>query len=174
MASRHGSQIPDSVAQSRWIRGHVGEDNAGYGATDSGWDDGQPGDGGDSEAWLCYSGGDETGGWIFWLTSGEINGLDRIDGPMWRRLAANERPDRRCVAVSGAIELPVNLRPGSTTEEVRQMLGKPSLSRVDALFHVHEHPATFHRKRFTVSITLSFFLHGGQVWAIAGSHITSD
>lgn len=34
---------------------------------------GQEGDAEDSLEWLCFRGGDVTGGWVLWLKSGELD-----------------------------------------------------------------------------------------------------
>lgn len=138
---------------------------------------GNHGDAGDSLAWLCYFGGDASGDWIFWVTSGEMNGLTWIDGFQWRRLSVHERPDHRCRSLpsgGGGIQLPIPLHLGNSEEEVRQILGHPTFSRGDVHFFEHEHPVVLKRENCTVSNYVAVVIHDGSAWEIESSEITSN
>jgi hypothetical protein len=138
---------------------------------------GNHGDGGDSLAWLCYRGSDASGDWVFWLTSGELNGLTWIDGVQWRQLSGNERPDHRCRTLpgdAGGIKLPVPLHLGSSAQEVQQALGRPTLARHHTLYFDHEHPVTIRKERYSVWNGVAVVIVRGSVRGIDVSHTTSN
>jgi hypothetical protein len=135
---------------------------------------GYRGDGGDSEGWLCLHGSDADGPWIFWLTSGELDG-PAVTGFQWRRLPSNETPDRRCVLIppsKGGIELPLALHPGMTEAEMRKIVGKPSFVSGKTLIYSHEHQETIHDLAYTVDNMIAIVLRAGIVSAIETSKST--
>lgn len=138
---------------------------------------GSRGDGGDSEAWLCIHGSDQDGPWIFWLTSGEIEGLTYISGFQWRHLSDSETPDRRCSLLpqdKGRIELPDTLHPGMTEAEARKVLGRPSLAQGNLLIYCHEHQKIIHKLPYSVENTIGIVLHSGVVQEIDAVKISSS
>jgi hypothetical protein len=137
---------------------------------------GSCGDAGDAEAWLCLHGRDANGPWIFWLTSGEIDG-PAIGGFEWRRLAPNELPDHRCPLLrkgDGGIALPLQLHPGMTEVEMRRILGRPTIARGRTLIFFHEHQETIQNLPYTSENTITIVLRGGLVLAIQVSKTTSS
>jgi hypothetical protein len=136
---------------------------------------GYRGDGGDSEAWLCLHGSDADGPWIFWLTSGDLDG-PAIMGFQWRRLPPNETPDRRCGLISpgkGGIELPLALRPGMRESEMRKILGRPSFVSGKTLIYYHEHPETINNLPYSADNMILIVLRDGIVLAIEASKTTT-
>jgi hypothetical protein len=137
---------------------------------------GYRGDGGDSEAWLCLHGSDAGGPWIFWLTSGELDG-PAIMGFQWRRLPANEIPDRRCALIpldKGGIQLPLLLNPGMTESEMEKILGKPSFVSGKTLIYCHEHREMIHNLPYLSDNLIAVVLRDSIVLAIEVSKSTSD
>lgn len=137
---------------------------------------GSRGDAGDAEAWLCLYGSDSEGPWIFWLTSGEIDG-PAIGGFQWRSLSRKEGPDRRCrflPQAKGGIELPLAIHPGLNEAEVRQILGSPTVVRGKTLIFSHEHRMVIHGETWTVSNDVAVFFVDGAVRAIEVAKTTSD
>jgi hypothetical protein len=137
---------------------------------------GYRGDGGDSEAWLCLHGSDESGPWIFWLTSGELDG-PAIMGFQWRRLSLNETPDRRCSLVppdQGGIELPLTLHLDMTEADMRKIMGKPSFVSGKNLIYCHEHQETIHNLPYTAENAIAIILRGGTILAIEVSKATTN
>jgi hypothetical protein len=138
---------------------------------------GNHGDAGDALAWLCFRGEDETGPWIFWLTSGELYGLSSIDGFTWRRMAPSEIPDHRCRTLpkdSGGISLPVPLRLGLTKDLVRQMIGRPTRSRSDALFFLFERQRVVHGEQWTVYNSATLEFQNGGLWIVEVNKSTTN
>jgi hypothetical protein len=90
------------------------------------------GDAGDSETWLCYVIPAASGGQILWLTSGELQGDEMIDGVIAQEAGADllrasgcpPLPPRfRKLAVDGGVWL------GASAEQLRRSLPPPSLLR---------------------------------------------
>jgi hypothetical protein len=138
---------------------------------------GSQGDAGDSVAWLCFQGKNEYGPWIFWLTSGEIEGLTSINGLQWKRLAASETPDHRCRLLtpdSGEIELPLTLHPGMTGNEARTILGRPTFARGNSLVFCHEQQVVIRKQPYTTENTIGILLHGDIVEEIDVVKVTAD
>ena len=138
---------------------------------------GQHGDASNAEAWLCLRGTGASGRWISWLTSSEIGGLTWIDGFVWRRLAPNERPDRRCAALpvtSGGIVLPLSIHPGMKETEIRRIMGPPTISHGDALFYSHEHSIVLHNEEYTSSNDVVIVSRDGALWEISASRVTTN
>jgi hypothetical protein len=137
---------------------------------------GSRGDAGDAEGWLCLHGTDTDGPWIFWLTSGEVDG-PAIDGFQWRRLSPNEVPDHRCRLIpqgKEGIKLPIAIRLGITEQEVKQLLGQPSYTRDKTLIFSHEHHKLINKEPYTVSNDVAVVLRDGMVWAMEVASSTSD
>ncbi len=137
---------------------------------------GSRGDAGDAEAWLCLHGSDVNGPWIFWLTSGEIDGPS-IGGFQWRRLSSSEKPDRRCRSLpneGGGIRLPLAIHPGMTKLEVQQILGMPTYVRNNTQFFSHEHQRIIGKETWTVSNDMALVFRYGVVWAMEVAKTTSD
>jgi hypothetical protein len=137
---------------------------------------GHRGDAGDSEAWICLQGSDANGTWIFWLTSGEIDG-PAIGGFQWRRLAPNEIPDRRCPLLRGSearISLPLSIHPGMTEAEARKVLGVPTIVRGNTLVFFHEHHEIIDNLPYTSDNLVALVIQNGVVLAIAVSKTTSS
>ena len=137
---------------------------------------GYRGDGGDSEAWLCLRGRDADGPWLFWLTSGELDG-PAIMGFQWRRLVPNETPDRRCALAPNdkvGIKLPIALRPGMKEAEVREILGKPSFVSGKTLIYSHDHQETIHDIPYSSNNMIAVVLCGDVVLAIEVAKSTSN
>ena len=137
---------------------------------------GSRGDAGEAEGWLCLHGSDSNGPWIFWLTSGEIDG-PAIDGFQWRRLSAGEAPDRRCHTLplgNSRIELPIPIRLGTSETEARRTLGRPTFARGKLLIFCHEHQTIIDRENYTVSNNIAVVLRDGVVWAIQVAKSTSN
>lgn len=138
---------------------------------------GSQGDASEALAWLCFHGGDKTGRWMLWLTSGELAGLTIIDGFDWSRLSAGGIPDHRCRSLpknSDGIELPIQLHLGMTEQEVRQTLGAPSDIRNKTLIFNHEHKTVIRNEPYTVSNNVSVVFRSGVVWAIEVARTTSN
>jgi hypothetical protein len=138
---------------------------------------GSHGDASKALAWLCYSGSDPDGRWIFWLDSGELGGLSVIDGFEWRRLSANEKPDHRCASLpdrSSSVELPFALRPGSAEADIRKILGKPSAAVGNTLFYSHAYTRIIRNEEFTVSNDLAVVIRDGVLWAMEGNQDTTN
>jgi hypothetical protein len=137
---------------------------------------GSRGDGGESEAWLCLHGSDESGPWIFWLTSGELDG-PAIMGFQWRRLSLNETPDRRCSVLPpdhGGIELPLTLHLGMTEADMRKIMGKPSFVSGKKFIYCHEHQEMIHNLPYTAENMIAIVLRGGTILAIEASKATTN
>ena len=137
---------------------------------------GTRGDAGDAEAWLCLHGSDANGPWIFWLTSGEIDG-PAVGGFEWRRLAPNEMPDHRCPLLrggDGGIKLPLAIHPGMTEAEVRKILGRPTIARGRTLIFCHEHQEIIQNLPYTSDNTIAIVLRRGLVVAMQVSKTTSS
>jgi hypothetical protein len=138
---------------------------------------GYRGDASQALAWLCLFGNDASGGWVFWPTSGEMGGTSVIDGFQWRRLSSHERPDHRCRLLpseSGGVQLPISLHLGSSEEEVRHLLGRPTWSRGNLMIFDHEHSVIIRQENWIASNTVAFLIRDGSVWAIEASKITSN
>lgn len=134
------------------------------------------GDAGDAEAWVCLHGSDDDGPWMFWLTSGEIDGPS-IGGFQWRRLSPDEMPDRRCPLLSkksGGIELPAAIHLGIEEQEVRQILGRPTFEKGKLLIFSHEHRRVIRGETFYVSNNIAILVREGVVWAIEVAKSTGD
>jgi hypothetical protein len=137
---------------------------------------GSRGDAGDALGWLCLHGTDAGGPWIFWLTSSEIDG-PYVSGFQWRRLSANEKPDRRCRLLprsSGGVVLPLPIHLGTSKSEVREILGQPSFTHRNILIFNHEHPATINKDAYIVSNDVAVLFQEGKVLAIEVAHSTSN
>jgi hypothetical protein len=137
---------------------------------------GDRGDAGDSEAWLCLQGSDAHGPWIFWLTSGEIDG-PAIGGFQWRRLARNETPDHHCPRLCGSearVSLPLSIHPGMTEAEARKVLGAPTMVRGNTLIFFHEHHEIIDNLPYTSDNLVTLVIQNGAVLAIAVSKTTSS
>ena len=137
---------------------------------------GSRGDGGDSEAWLCLHGSDANGPWIFWLTSGELDG-PAIMGFQWRRLSLDETSDGRCNLLppeKGGIELPFSLHPGMTEVDVRKILGRPSFVSAKALIYCHEHQELIRNLPYTAENLIAIVFRDGKISAIEASKTTSN
>ena len=137
---------------------------------------GARGDAGDAEAWLCIHGTDANGPWIFWLTSGEIDG-SMIGGFLWMRLAENEVADGRCVPLrkgDGGIELPVPLHLGMTEAQVRGVLGRPTAVWRNTLIFLHQHQEVIDKEDYTSSNVVGIVWRSGVVWEIDVGKTTSD
>lgn len=129
---------------------------------------GSEGDASEAVAWLCLIGSDAVGPWILWLESFEIDG-PTIGGFQWRRLASNEKPDRRCSALrkgDDKVKLPLALHLGMTETELRATLGRPTMTRGKTLIFCHDHQETINKEIFDSSNTLAVVLRGGAVWEI--------
>ena len=137
---------------------------------------GSRGDAGEAEAWLCFCGSDSEGPWIFWLTSGELDG-PAISGFQWRSLSPGERPDRRCRQLSlgsGRIELPLAIHLRMTEMETRRILGIPTIVRGKLLIFSHEHKQVIRGETYSVSNDIAVALRDGVVWAIEVAKSTSN
>lgn len=137
---------------------------------------GSRGDAGEALGWLCLHGSDADGTWILWLTSSEMDG-PHIGGFQWRRLAANEIPDRRCALLpqdKSGIQLPIALHPGMTAAEVQKVLGQPTVKRGKTLFFCHEHQRVVRKENYTVSNNVAIVFRDGLVWAIEAAKTTSN
>ena len=129
---------------------------------------GVSGDQAKSDSWLCLLGHDTGGPWIFWLT-GHIAKGPAIAGFQWRRLAANETPDRRCKQPresNAGIELPLALYLGMSEPDLRKTLGQPSLVHGDTLVFEYRHQETRNDVPYTSDNTLAVVLRDGLVMAI--------
>jgi hypothetical protein len=137
---------------------------------------GVSGDPAKSDSWLCFVGKDTGGSWIFWLTSHAAQG-PAIAGFQWRRMAANETPDRRCRLLKesdGGIELPIGLYPGMSEGEARKVLGDPSLIQGETLVFECRHQETRNDVSHTLDNTIAIVIHDGMVVAIQVSKATSS
>jgi hypothetical protein len=127
------------------------------------------GDASEAIAWLCFCGTDTNGRWALWLESGELAGLDLIDGFTWQRLDANARTEGRCRMIpdgDDGIELPIALRLGLTEMQVRKILGSPTLRYRGTLYFSHEYKHTIRNEPYTVYNDVTVALRDGLVWAI--------
>jgi hypothetical protein len=138
---------------------------------------GNHGDAGDSLAWLCFQGQDAGKPWVFWVTSGEIEGLTSVGGFQWRFLAPPERPDHRCTLIPSdehGIELPLPLHLGLTKAEVRQVVGRPTRARDDALFFLHEHQEPDHEGTSNLWNSITVVFREGVASVIEADKSTTD
>ena len=138
---------------------------------------GNHGDGGDSLAWICYTGVDASGPWIFWPTSSEMGGLSTINGFVWRHLETNERADWRCRELPSGdrlVELPLALHPGMTETEIRGLLGKPTLVRGQDLYYAHEHLRRIRKEDWSVWNGVALALRDGRLWALSVNKTTTN
>lgn len=132
------------------------------------------GEGGDSLRWICMGGNDSGGEWALWLESGEIEG-GMIGDFQWRRVSSGVAFDKRCRKLkSGSVELPDRLRLGLTREEVKTILGEPTVWRGQRAIYVHEHTELLHGEIYTSDNIVEVRFHEGKVQAIDVSKLTSD
>ena len=137
---------------------------------------GSRGDAGEAEGWLCFHGRDAEGQWIFWLTSGELDG-PAISGFQWRSLSPGERADSRCHQLphdNGGIELPLAIHLRMTEIETRQILGKPTFVRGKLRIFSHEHEQVIRNVTYSISNDIALVLRDGVVWAIEVARTTSN
>ncbi len=128
---------------------------------------GHRGDASESLSWLCMHGNDQSGEWILWLMSGEIDG-GTVGGFRWGRVTRGASVDGRCQTLRGekVIDLPIKLELGIKEAEIVRLLGQPTQKLGDRLVYVHEHEEMRHNERYTATNALTLYLHEGVVWAI--------
>ncbi len=136
---------------------------------------GAQGDAADSLLWLCLHGSDAAGPWVLWLESGEIDG-PYVGGFQWRRVSRSAQVDERCSALpdTSEVELPINLRLGTSEKKVIKLLGSPTSRRGDTLLYEHEHDELIRGEEFNSSNSLIVELRGGVVWAIQVNKTTTN
>jgi hypothetical protein len=129
---------------------------------------GSEGDAGDFLAWLCLRGSDETGPWVLWLESSEIDG-GGIGAFQWRRVARDAKFDKRCAVLPGVlrvVELPVPLHLGMAEAKVVQLLGRPTARQGKALLDIKEHEGLLHGVPFWEYNAVTLVIRDGAVWVI--------
>lgn len=135
---------------------------------------GHRGDAGDSVQWLCFRGTDPGGDWVLWLESYEIDG-GTVGGFQWQRVGSATVFDGRCRMLAGkSVELPDRLRLGLTKEEVKTILGEPTVWRGDTAVYVHGHTESIRGERFTSQNVVEFLFRDGKTQAIRASKTTTD
>lgn len=137
---------------------------------------GYRGDASEALAWICFYRLDESGPWVLWLYSGEIDG-PAIGGFQWQRLEIGAKMDRRCIALDkrmGTVELPSSLHLGMTAAEVESAIGKPTRRYRDSLLYSHEHNRTVGAEPYTLDNDVLIVFKNGKVWAISAKHTTSS
>lgn len=137
---------------------------------------GNHGDAGNSLAWVCFYGHSSGKPWIFWLTSGEVEGLTWISGFQWRLLATGERADHRCNLLSSenAISLPLPIRLGLSRAAIRRAVGRPTRARADALFFLYEGHGKERGESLDVWNSVTVFFHNGAASVIEADKTTTD
>lgn len=129
---------------------------------------GTEGDAADALEWLCLIGSDTAGPWVLWVESGEMD-AGTVGSFQWRRVSRNSKFDDRCATLpkdNGGVALPIALKLGTSSANVLQVLGQPTLRRGDTLFYVHEHEGSDKKGEFTALNTLAVVVRDGRVWAI--------
>ncbi len=136
---------------------------------------GSQGDAADSLGWLCLHGSDAVGPWVLWLESGEIDG-PYVGAFQWHRVSRSAQFDERCSALpdTSEVELPVDLRLGSSEKKVIKILGHPTSRRGGTLLYEHEHEELIRGEEFSSSNIVIVELRGGVVWAIQVAKTTTN
>jgi hypothetical protein len=140
-----------------------------------GGESGADGDASESLLWLCLHGSDETGPWVLWLESGEMNG-PYIGEFRWQRVSNSASFDPRCAAQPAGTEiiLPIDVKLGISQEEVLKVLGKPTWEKANILLYEHQHDEKIQGELFTSFNTVIIALRGGVVEAIDVMKTTSN
>jgi hypothetical protein len=135
---------------------------------------GKRGDASDYVEWLCFNGSDVGGRWALWLESSELGG-ELIDAFALQRLGRSAKSDPRCRFLpegDGGVDLPIALRLGMTEIQVRQILGRPTLTYHGTLIFFHERKQIIRNEPYTASNIVSIVIREGVVWAIHASKDT--
>jgi hypothetical protein len=136
---------------------------------------GHVGDAGEWFQWLCLHGADDTGPWVLWLESGEIDG-PYVGGFEWARVPRSSQFDERCAALPDAskVELPIQLRLSTPEASVLQLLGQPTFRKGNVLAYEHEHNETIRGEPFISDNGVYVGIREGVVWAINVWKTTSN
>ncbi len=136
---------------------------------------GARGDASESLRWLCVHGVDEVGPWVLWLESGEIDG-PYIGGFQWRRLSGAATFDMRCASLpdTAKVVLPINLRLGTSREEVLNVLGKPTWQTANIFLYEHEHEETIRGEPYDSWNSVIIAIRNGVIEAIDVTKTTSN
>jgi hypothetical protein len=136
---------------------------------------GSGGDAGNAEAWLCFHGSDESGTWIFWLTSIEIDG-DTVGGFTWKHVETGTTIDSRCRNLRGSnpIRLQLPLHIGMTRAEALKILGDRASVGHSEMVNMRRVQKVIDGTQYTISNGIEVALRKGAVVQVAAFESGSD